>query len=178
MSVADDGAGPIPTFEVVCSTDDDPVAATTSPGKRRPEAAELPPKKQRQGTKPFARGTLPFGPPPPPTVVRMKRSHGRVVQDCDVYIGRRWTVGGWDLPQSPWANPFTVKECGSVGRAVARFREYILNKPELLSRIHELGGKRLGCWCKPGPCHGDVLVSLYKESTVRSCSDGAGGTDP
>jgi|SRR5215217_7358699 len=22
-----------------------------------------------------------------------------------------------------------------------------------------LRGKRLGCWCKPGPCHADVLVS-------------------
>ena len=25
-----------------------------------------------------------------------------------------------------------------------------------------LDGKRLGCYCKPKPCHGDVLVELVK----------------
>ena len=27
----------------------------------------------------------------------------------------------------------------------------------------ELTGKILGCWCNPEPCHGHVLVKLYKE---------------
>jgi hypothetical protein len=100
--------------------------------------------------------------PPPPTVVRLKRKGGRVVQDCDVYIGRRWTAGGWDLPESPWANPFTVRQCGTAAVAVEKFREYVQSRPDLMNRLHELGGKQLGCWCKPGPCHGDVLVDLYK----------------
>jgi hypothetical protein len=42
------------------------------------------------------------------TVVHMKRAGGKVVQDCDVYIGRRMTMGGWNLPQSKWHNPFTI----------------------------------------------------------------------
>lgn len=100
---------------------------------------------------------------PPPTVVRMKRVGERVVQDCDVYIGRRWTFGGWDLPQSKWANPFTVKKSGSVEKAVKEFRQYLRTRPDLMDQIRDLGGKTLGCWCKPGPCHGDVLVALYKE---------------
>lgn len=32
--------------------------------------------------------------------------------------------------------------------------------------MHEiplLAGKTLGCWCKPNPCHGDVLVKLVQE---------------
>ena len=24
-------------------------------------------------------------------------------------------------------------------------------------------GKELGCWCKPSPCHGDILIKLFKE---------------
>ena len=88
------------------------------------------------------------------------------MQGCDVYIGRRWTFGGWDLPQSQWANPFTVKKSGSVERAVEEFRRYILGRPDLMDQVRDLGGKTLGCWCKPGPCHGDVLVALYESRMV------------
>lgn len=98
-----------------------------------------------------------------PTVVRMKRSNGKIVQDCDVYIGRQCYMGGWKLPASKWANPFSVKSCGTVEIAVEKYRQYILERPELLNCIGELEGKRLGCWCKPGLCHGDVLVELVKQ---------------
>lgn len=99
----------------------------------------------------------------PPTVVRLRRTNKGIVQDCDVYIGRRWTYGGWDLPQSKWANPVSVKQCGSVEIAIQQFEKYIRQKPELLASLCELEGKALGCWCKPGPCHGDVLVRLFCE---------------
>lgn len=94
------------------------------------------------------------------TVVRIRRQGGVVVQDCDVYIGRPISRGGWDLPASKWANPFPVVKCGTAEEAVRRFEEYIKTKPELLSSLHELKGKVLGCWCKLGPCHGDVLAAL------------------
>ena len=77
-------------------------------------------------------------------VVRLKRSKGVVVQNCDVYIGRRMTMGGWNLPDSKWKNPYTVKECGSNEAAVKKFEAYIRNKPELLADIEELRGKTLG----------------------------------
>lgn len=70
--------------------------------------------------------------------------------------------GGWNLPESKWANPFTVAQCGgSVKVAIERYREYLLKRPDLLAQIMELDGKVLGCWCKKkplDPCHGDVLV--------------------
>lgn len=96
------------------------------------------------------------------TVVRMRRRGGRVVQDCDVYIGRRLYMGGWRLEASKWANPFSVKSAGTAARAVAKYREYIMSeRPDLVAAAgRELRGKRLGCWCKPGPCHGDVLAEL------------------
>jgi hypothetical protein len=94
-------------------------------------------------------------------VVRLRRQQGVVVQDCDVYIGRRIVRGGWELATSPWANPFSVQQFGgNAARAVAAYRIYLSNKPALLARLPELRGKRLGCWCAPGPCHGDVLVAL------------------
>lgn len=103
-----------------------------------------------------------------PKVVKIKRSNGQIVQDCDIYIGRRLCMGGWNLSESKWANPFTVKECGSNEEAVKKYRNYILSKPELLDSLHELSGKTLGCWCKPNPCHGDVLVELFVKVAQKS----------
>lgn len=96
-----------------------------------------------------------------PTVVRIKRSQGRVVQDFDVYIGRECKIGGWDLPNSKWANPYTIKRYGSAEIVVKKYRELVLKSETLLSSLPELEGKILGCWCKPDPCHGDVLVDLF-----------------
>lgn len=102
----------------------------------------------------------------PARVVKLRRSKGQVVQGCDVYIGRRCARGGWDLPESKWHCPFTMKECGSAKEIVRRYREYVLNRPDLLDSLHELDGKVLGCWCKNKPtdhCHGDVLVELLEQ---------------
>jgi hypothetical protein len=68
----------------------------------------------------------------------------------DVYIGR----------PSKWGNPFEIGKDGTRAQVVAKYREYILNNPELLKDLVELKGKRLGCWCSPQLCHGDVLVEL------------------
>lgn len=94
------------------------------------------------------------------SVVRLRRKGGRVAQGCDVYIGRAVARGGWDLPRSKWANPFSAAACGSAEEAVRRYREYLDTRPDLLAEIPALRGKVLGCWCKPGPCHGDVLAEL------------------
>jgi hypothetical protein len=98
----------------------------------------------------------------PPTVVRIRRQNNKIIQDCDIYIGRRLTMGGWNLPQSKWANPFTVKSMGR-DEALRRYEEYIRGNPQLMKELSELTGKRLGCFCKPNPCHGDILVKLFNE---------------
>lgn len=96
-------------------------------------------------------------------VVRIRRKDGKIATDCDVYIGRKCTMGGWDLPQSKWHNPFSVRQCGSAEEACARYEKYIRTQPRLLKSLDELRGKTLGCWCKPNACHGDVLVKLLDE---------------
>lgn len=118
------------------------------------------------------------------TVVRIRRQGGRVVQDCDVltalalkpvYIGRRITQGGWDMREdSIWANPYKLENDSDKERekvlqlagnaSVSRiYYQYILSRPDLMARLHELKGKRLGCWCSPKRCHGDVLVYLVSQ---------------
>ena len=80
-----------------------------------------------------------------------------------MYIGRRVEKGGWSLPQSDWQNPFTMT-CGGTARTCWLYESYLrTNRPDLLSRLSELDGKVLGCWCKPEPCHGDVLIKLLNE---------------
>jgi len=99
-------------------------------------------------------------------VVAMRRIAGRVVQDCDVYIGRECNMGGWKLAESPWHNPYKVGQRGinCASDAVAAYERYLSRRPDLIARIRpELRGKVLGCWCKKkgkanAPCHGDVLV--------------------
>lgn len=108
---------------------------------------------------------------PVATVVKMRRTKGVVIQDCDVYIGRAWNMGGWQLPKSKWSNPFPVTQYGSVATSIARYKAYILRSPELLKDLEELRGKRLGCWCAPGPCHGDVLVELLQQQQQQAPDD-------
>jgi hypothetical protein len=46
---------------------------------------------------------------------------------------------------------------------IRKYAVYINNRPDLFSRLPELKGKILGCYCKPLPCHGDILVSLIED---------------
>ena len=94
------------------------------------------------------------------TVVRIQRRGGVVVQDCDVYIGRACFRGGWELTQSPFYNPFKVGRDGSIEEVLAKYEAHVRSRPDLVALLPSLRGKRLGCWCKPGPCHGDVLVRM------------------
>lgn len=73
--------------------------------------------------------------------------------DYDVFIAR----------PSPWGNPFHIGLKCSRKQAVAKYEVYIRRRPDLLARLLELVGKRLGCYCDPLPCHGHVLIKLMRE---------------
>lgn len=84
----------------------------------------------------------------------------------DVYIGR----GKGCI----WGNPFVIGKDGTRIEVIEKFKAWILTQPELLARLPELKGKVLGCWCKPQPCHGDVLVNLaneYSQEELRQSPD-------
>lgn len=95
------------------------------------------------------------------TAVVNRRRH-----EFDVYIGRG----------SKWGNPYTHNPgptkaqflVATRAEAIAKYREYILGRSDLLAALPELVGKRLGCYCKPLSCHGDVLVALILERNLES----------
>lgn len=66
----------------------------------------------------------------------------------DVYIGRG----------SIWGNPFVIGKHGTRAEVIEQYEAYLLDSPELFSKVSTLRGKTLGCFCKPQPCHGDVLA--------------------
>jgi hypothetical protein len=78
-----------------------------------------------------------------PLVVHRLRPH-------DVYIGR----------PSKWGNPFVIGRDGDRDEVIEKYRAWIATQPALLLAIPELQGKRLGCFCAPRRCHGDVLAEL------------------
>ena len=111
------------------------------------------------------------------TVVNLRQ------QAYDVYIGRNRRNQG----ESKWGNPFIVAKPAPSSafrkvrnsaaarginprlplnreEAIALHREWLhvqLAKGKLTpDDFRELQGKRLGCFCKPSPCHGDTLAEL------------------
>lgn len=81
----------------------------------------------------------------------------------DVYIGREVSEHG--RPASKWANPFVMANDSDAERerALSQYREWVVGQPELMASLEELRGKRLGCWCAPKRCHGNVLAELIDE---------------
>ena len=80
-----------------------------------------------------------------------------------IYVGRAMHRGGWHLPASPLSCPYRPGRDGTRPEVIARYREYLLGRPDLLALLPGLRGHRLGCWCKPLPCHADVIAELADE---------------
>lgn len=62
-----------------------------------------------------------------------------------------------------WGNPFRVGvEATDAAEAVALFREYLQQQPDLVERARrELTGFDLGCTCPlDQPCHADVWLEV------------------
>ena len=72
------------------------------------------------------------------------------ISPFDVYIGR----------PSIWGNPFEIGRDGTRNEVIAKYEQWIQAQPDLLAQTKDLKDKVLGCWCKPKPCHGDVLAKL------------------
>lgn len=72
--------------------------------------------------------------------------------EFDIYIGRR----------TPWGNPYAIGQDGTREEVIDKFREYfgrhVLSDPGKQQMLTSLRGKRLGCHCKPMPCHGDIIA--------------------
>ena len=92
---------------------------------------------------------------------------------------QRKRTKGWKMPQNTvsvcrpgkFGNPFVVTEDRTQCQAVGAFRTWLEvegctagipeKKAAILEGLHDLKGRNLACFCKPGqPCHADVLLEL------------------
>lgn len=96
-------------------------------------------------------------------VVRNIKKDG--IPDGAVYIGRANPTYG--VSESIWHNPFPLKTEKDREKVVAQFTEYLTSRPDLMSRLGELRGKDLVCWCAPKMCHGDVLLELANKGDEK-----------
>lgn len=62
--------------------------------------------------------------------------------------------------KTKWGNPFVVGRDGTREECIIQFENWVEEQPHLMQALHELKGKRLGCWCHPQACHGDILARL------------------
>jgi hypothetical protein len=70
--------------------------------------------------------------------------------EYDIYIGR----------PSKFGNPFKIGRDGNRAEVIRKYHIWIFSQPKLMASLRDIKGKRLGCWCHPLPCHGDVLAML------------------
>lgn len=65
---------------------------------------------------------------------------------------------------SYWGNPYSMYEDGDDRDEVIRKYKYDFDYERFPSKkkseVYKLAGKRLGCFCKPQACHGDVLADF------------------
>lgn len=80
--------------------------------------------------------------------------------DC-VYIGRPTIYG----------NPFAITPVCTREEVIKKYREYFWNRihtdAAFLSAILKLKDKTLMCFCKPLPCHGDVIAEFPNSQYVK-----------
>ena len=86
-----------------------------------------------------------------------------ISQPNHLYIGRNMTHYIQGAVGSKWRNTFTVKKYG-LEKCLELYEKRVRSTPELIEAIGELEGMELGCWCKPNPCHGDVLIKIFNDT--------------
>ena len=92
----------------------------------------------------------------------VNRRNAYEITGTAIYVGRPSILG----------NPFTVMDYGH-GNAIAVFRKWLwkqmqseteqLIELKRLAELHKEGHDlTLVCWCKPKPCHGDVIAAAIE----------------
>jgi len=88
------------------------------------------------------------------TVVNLRK------EAYDVYIGRP----GKGQHDAPFGNPFIVGIDGERGECAKLFRDWFHSDDPKAKEMRKLARERikpddkLGCFCKPKDCHGDIIA--------------------
>ncbi len=96
------------------------------------------------------------------TVVNVKTT------DYDIYIGRG----------SEWGNPYRIGKDGTRAKVIELYRQHLWERIKreegVAERLVALDGQRLGCFCKPQACHGDVIVRAIEWAKAEITMEGEG----
>lgn len=71
-----------------------------------------------------------------------------------IYVGR----------PSKWGNPYKIGIDRTREEVIELYKKWLSNQRYL--NLEELKGKDLVCWCKPLPCHADILLELANKETT------------
>ena len=105
-------------------------------------------------------------PKPGPFPIRIGNiKHG----DNGIYIGRPF----FGRKGSPLRNPFKQAKGEPNGATLDRYRQYLTaeiaaGNPAILEELARIqqarrdGEVMLICWCKPNPCHGDIIKEIVE----------------
>ena len=81
----------------------------------------------------------------------MTTIHNKYKEQYDVYIGR----------PSIYGNPFQIGKDGDRQQVVEKYKNYFYKKihtdEDFKNQVLNLKGIRVGCFCKPHACHGDII---------------------
>lgn len=81
----------------------------------------------------------------------------------DVYIGRAMGTH----KDGYFGNPYRIGPDGTREEVIEKFRWYFLGRlrldPEYRRRILALSGLRIGCYCHPEKCHGDIIAEWLNQ---------------
>jgi len=81
-------------------------------------------------------------------------------ESYDIYIGRAGKG-----QEGIFGNPFIVGAHGARGECVIKFETWFKSDDadaaymRDMVRTHIKPGMRLGCFCKPATCHGDIIAA-------------------
>lgn len=68
-----------------------------------------------------------------------------------------------------YGNPYVISIAKNISRekAISEYEKYlrilIKTKKICIKELMRLDGETLACWCKPLPCHGDVIIKILEE---------------
>ena len=87
-----------------------------------------------------------------------RRVVNRRVEKETIYIGRG----------SPLGNPYIIGKDGDRETVIAKYKDYLVQQisvdnQEIITALRDIKrdhNARLGCYCKPLSCHGDVILDL------------------
>ena len=78
-------------------------------------------------------------------------------QDYDIYIGRGSLFG----------NPFVIGKDGDRDEVIRKYKVWFnvrIKEQPFKAAVLMLNDKKLGCYCKPLACHGDVIVEWLEKN--------------